>query len=65
MCLPMAGGLFLFPKKLVRKRDWMRVDLPSPDSPKHTKTKGNIIIIAYTPIIIIKISKIHVQLIII
>lgn len=35
----MAGGLFLFPKKLVRKSDWMRVDLPSPDSPTNTKTE--------------------------
>ena len=31
--LPMAGGLVLLPKKLVRKSDWMRVDLPRPDSP--------------------------------
>ena len=29
----MAGGLVLLPKKLVRKSDWMRVDLPRPDSP--------------------------------
>ena len=32
--LPMAGGLVLLPKKLVRKRDCIRVDLPRPDSPR-------------------------------
>jgi len=35
--LPIAGGLDLLPKKLVRNNDWMSVDLPSPDSPRRGK----------------------------
>ena len=34
---PLAGGEVLLPKKLVRKRDWISVDFPSPDSPAETK----------------------------
>ena len=30
---PLADGEDLLPKKLVRNSDWIRVDLPRPDSP--------------------------------
>ena len=44
--LPMAGGLVLLPKKLVRKSDWMRVDLPRPDSPGEGRENG--VLVMYT-----------------
>ena len=34
---PMAGGLVLLPKKLVRNSDWIKVDLPRPASPREMR----------------------------